>query len=341
MPRDPLTELRSQILERLGKVWGYDYKQGTSLIVPDALREHVDAVQTSPLPERIVDEIVDKLDSVDDTLTELGEDESGSLPLIARLRPRGHTEDDWTARPTEKRPWPVVLVHGTGDTPGVYQEMAFELRADGWAVFAPGYGQRATGPLEESAKSVGAYIEAVLRETGADKAIVVGHSQGGLVLRHWMRFHGGAAKVHHLVCLATPNHGTTMGGVISPLIRSKLAEDLVDSLVTSWFGPAGFQQVVGSPFVEKLNDDGDLDPEVHGYTCIATRSDSVIQPPETCFLKGDNVRNLWVQDLEPRAVILHEDMPRDKRVRRLVMASLRSVAIQESGNRAAETGPET
>ncbi|AIT59965.1 lipase [Corynebacterium doosanense CAU 212 = DSM 45436] len=259
----------------------------------------------------------------------MGEDESESLPLIARLRPRGHTEDNWTARPSEGRPWPVILVHGTGDTPGVYQEMAHELRGDGWAVFAPGYGQRATRPLQESAHNVGAYIDAVLKETGAEKAIVVGHSQGGLVVRYWMRFHGGAAKVHHLVCLATPNHGTTMGGVISPLIKSKLAEDLVDSLVKSWFGPAGFQQVIGSPFIEALNDGGDLDEEVEGYTCIATRSDSVIQPPETCFLKGENVRNLWVQDLEPRAVILHEDMPRDKRVRRLVMAVLRGVALAD------------
>lgn len=329
MPRDPLTELRGQLIERLSKVWGYDYKEQASLIVPDALRDHVDAVQTSTLPERIVHEIVEKLDAVDLVLTEMGEDESESLPLIARLRPRGHTEDNWTARPSGERPWPVILVHGTGDTPGVYQEMAYELRGDGWAVFAPGYGQRATRPLQESAHNVGAYIDAVLKETGAEKAIVVGHSQGGLVVRYWMRFHGGAAKVHHLVCLATPNHGTTMGGVISPLIKSKLAEDLVDSLVKSWFGPAGFQQVIGSPFIEALNDGGDLDEEVEGYTCIATRSDSVIQPPETCFLKGENVRNLWVQDLEPRAVILHEDMPRDKRVRRLVMAALRGVALAD------------
>lgn len=329
MARDPLTELRGQLIERLSKVWGYDYKEQASLIVPDALRDHVEAVQTSTLPERIVDEIVEKLDAVDVALTEMGEDESESLPLIARLRPRGHTEDNWTARPSGERPWPVILVHGTGDTPGVYQEMAYELRGDGWAVFAPGYGQRATRSLQESAHNVGAYIDAVLKETGAEKAIVVGHSQGGLVVRYWMRFHGGAAKVHHLVCLATPNHGTTMGGVISPLIKSKLAEDLVDSLVKSWFGPAGFQQVIGSPFIEALNDDGDLDEEVEGYTCIATRSDSVIQPPETCFLKGENVRNLWVQDLEPRAVILHEDMPRDKRVRRLVMAVLRGVALAD------------
>lgn len=329
MPRDPLAELRDQLLGRLSKVWGYDPKNQASLIVPDELRDHVNAVQTASLPERIVEEIVDKLDSIDDTLTEMGDDESGTLPLIARLRPRGHTEDDWTARPSDNRPWPVILVHGTGDTQGVYQEMARELRADGWAVFAPGYGERATRPLQESAHNVGEYISAVLKQTGAEKAIVVGHSQGGLVVRYWMRFHGGAAKVHHLVCLATPNHGTTMGGVLSPLIKSKIAEELVDSLVSSWFGPAGFQQVVGSPIIEALNDGGDLDEEVHGYTCIATRSDSVIQPPETCFLKGENVRNLWVQDLEPRAVILHEDMPRDKRVRRLVMATLRAVALQQ------------
>lgn len=328
MPRDHLAELRSQITDLMGKFWGYDSRSNASLIVPDALRDHVEAVQTSPLPEKIADELVEKLDAVDKQLTELGSDESGSLPLIARIRPRGHLEDVWTARPSQTHPWPIVLIHGTGDTPGAFQEMGFELRTAGWAVFAPGYGQRATRPIQESAKDVGAYIDAVLAVTGAKKVIIVGHSQGGLVARYWMRFHGGAAKVHHLVCLATPNHGTTLGGVISPLIRTRLAEGIVDSLVKSWFGPAGFQQVVGSPIIEALNDGGDLDEEVEGYTCIATRSDSVIQPPETCFLKGERVRNLWVQDVEPNIVVLHEDLPGDKRVRRLVAATLRNVAAE-------------
>lgn len=324
--RDPWTELRSVLIEQVSKLWGYDAKNNASTIVPDTLRDHVEKVQTRPLPETIADEIVGNLAAVDESLANLEKDESGKLPMIARLRPRGYFEDNWAARPSDDRPWPVILLHGTGGTSGHWQELAYELREDGWAVFAPGYGARATNPIQQSAHEVGQYIDAVLQHTGADRVIIVGHSQGGLVGRYWMRYCGGAEKVHHLVSLAVPHHGTTLGGIISPLIKSKLAAHLVDSFVSSWFGPAGFQQVVGSPIVEALADGGDTDPGVHGYTSIATRSDSVIQPPETCFLVGDNVRNLWVQDVEPHAVVLHEDIPQDKRVRRLVLATLRRVA---------------
>lgn len=326
MAKDPWTELRSALVEKLSKVWGYDPKANESTIVPEALREHVDKVHTQALPNTIIDEIVESLAAVDESLANLQADESGKLPLIARLRPRGYYEDNWAARPTPACPWPVVLIHGTGATTGDWQELANDLREEGWAVFAPGYGARATRPITESAHEVGEYIDAVLAHTQAERVIVVGHSQGGLVARYWMRFGGGAAKVHHLVSLAVPHHGTTLGGIISPLIRTKHAANLIDSLVSSWFGPAGFQQVVDSPIVTALAEGGDTDPAVSGYTSIATRSDSVIQPPETCFLVGDNVRNLWVQDLEPYAVVLHEDMPRDKRVRRLVAATLRKVA---------------
>ena len=58
------------------------------------------------------------------------------LPLGARRRPRGVYEDDWSARPTAERPWPVVLIHGTCDSKGIWQVLADMLRAAGWATFA-------------------------------------------------------------------------------------------------------------------------------------------------------------------------------------------------------------
>src|SRR5690625_2667117 len=38
-----------------------------------------------------------------------------SLPLGARLKPRGIFEDDWTATLSTQRPWPGILLHGTCD----------------------------------------------------------------------------------------------------------------------------------------------------------------------------------------------------------------------------------
>ena len=65
--------------------------------------------------------------------------------------------------------------------------------------------------------------------------------------------------------------------------------------------------------MEATNRGSEVEPGV-SYTCIATRSDAVVVPPTTCFLTGPKVRNVFVQDVERRALIRHEDMPMDKRV---------------------------
>jgi triacylglycerol esterase/lipase EstA (alpha/beta hydrolase family) len=53
----------------------------------------------------------------------------------------------------------------------------------------------------------------VLTATGAAKVDIVGHSQGGMMPRYYIRFLGGAATVHTLVGLAPSSHGTTIGGL--------------------------------------------------------------------------------------------------------------------------------
>lgn len=262
---------------------------------------------------------------------ELDDDESRSLPLLARLRARGLFEDDWRARPTETHPYPVICVHGTGTTKGDWMELGADLREDGFAVFAPDFGNRATDSIAESADQLGAYIGAVLTVTGADQVILIGHSQGGTLCRYWMRLLDGASKVRHLVCVSVPNHGTTLGGIVSPLVRTAMAENIMSSLVRSWFGDSGFEQVTGHETIESINAGGDLEPGV-SYTCIATRGDTVIQPPETCFLypeeddpEPERVNNIWLQSIHPRAMLLHNEMPQDERVRGVIREELAQV----------------
>lgn len=251
------------------------------------------------------------------------------LPLAARLPARGHFEDDWRARPTRERPWPVILIHGTGDTNGIWQHLAVDLRQDGWAVFAPEFGRRCTDRVEESAEQVGAYIDAVLKVTGARRAVLVGHSQGGILARYWMRILDGAPKVRHLVTLGVPNHGTTLGGMLSGMTTSRIGESMITSAISSWFGPSGFQLITGHPLIDEINSDGDTDEGV-GYTNIATRFDTIIQPLETCFLESDDpdadITNIIVQDVEPKSRVLHVDLPGDARVRQIVREALEAIA---------------
>ena len=285
------------------------------------------APPATELSEDVVQEIITNYAEDPRRSATLIDDATASLPLLARARHRGLFEDDWRARITPERPWPVILVHGTGTTKGDWQELGADLRRDGWAVFAPDFGTRATGPVRASAEQVGAYVDAVLGATGAEQAILVGHSQGGVVARYWMRVLGGYPKVRHLVSLACPHHGTTVGGVVSPLLKTNRGEAVAQSVVQSWFGGAGLELITGHETIEKINEGGDLDPGVT-YTNIATHFDTVIQPPETCFLTAEDpgdahrIRNLWVENLDSDAVVLHPNMPFDHRVRALVRADL-------------------
>lgn len=369
-----LTRLKNSLRRHLSQQWTELTSPSFSVPaskLPEPLAHHATEVSTSTIPESVVAEIAESLNlrgkhahhhaATDQESENAPEPEDGSqtaeksdynfdssrhLPLGARFKPRGVFEDDWSARPSANKPWPVILIHGTVDTKGVWQELGTELRADGWCVFAPDYGKRGTAAMEESAVQLGAYIEAVRTITGAEQVILIGHSQGGLLARYWMRTSGQARYVKHLVSLGAPNHGTTMGGILSPLVTNNLTENIMHSLIHRWFGPVGFQQITGSEIFAVFNDDGarntdDGASSTHGsgeledgvdYTCIASRQDTVVQPPETCFLNGPThqVRNVWVQDIIPRANVQHQDLPMNKHVRAIIRTGLKKGANEEN-----------
>lgn len=368
-----LTRLKNSLRRHLSQQWTELTSPSFSVPaskLPEPLAHHATEVSTSTIPESVVAEIAESLNlrgkhahhhaATDQESENAPEPEDGSqtaeksdynfdssrhLPLGARFKPRGVFEDDWSARPSADKPWPVILIHGTVDTKGVWQELGTELRADGWCVFAPDYGKRGTAAMEESAVQLGAYIEAVRTITGAEQVILIGHSQGGLLARYWMRTSGQARYVKHLVSLGAPNHGTTMGGILSPLVTNNLTENIMHSLIHRWFGPVGFQQITGSEIFAVFNDNGGRNTDddgassTHGsgeledgvdYTCIASRQDTVVQPPETCFLNGPahQVRNVWVQDIIPRANVQHQDLPMNKHVRAIIRTGLKKGASE-------------
>lgn len=348
-------DFKGVLAEHLHRFWSLDSSRAsTAQVVPDKLRKHADSVPIDTLPEKVTEHVLnsfkktqrsamhDWLDQVERQFRgkaatadpESPASDDWSTPIGARIRRRGIYEDDWRQRPTGERPWPVILVHGTGCTTGDWQEFAADLKEDGWAVFAAAYGTRATQPMEESAKQLAAYVDAVRTVTGADKVILVGHSQGGLLIRYWMRFEGGAPFAKHVICLSAPNHGTTSGGILSPVLTTKVAASMTRSIIEAWFGKVGFQMISGSDLLERLSEGGDCEPGV-SYTCIATRFDTVLQPAETCFLTppegapADTVQNLWLQDIDGLRMTLHEDMPHDKLSRALMRAALNAVRAKE------------
>ena len=210
--------------------------------------------------------------------------------------------NDFACKPTAAHPRPVILVHGTfEDMANNWQALSPLLSNNGYCVFALNYGSfggsgsigvYGTGYIESSAAQLGAFVDKVLAATGASRVDIVGHSQGGMMPRYYMRFDNGAVKVHTLVGLAPSNHGTTLDGLFT------LSSHLRGSNAALADCPACAEQQTGSAFMNKLNAGGDTQSGVN-YTVIESRNDEVVTPYTSAFLTGSNVTDITLQQQCP------------------------------------------
>ena len=212
--------------------------------------------------------------------------------------------NDWQCAPTARRPYPAVIVHGTfGDQRSLLDRLSFSLERAGFCVFAVDYGNRATGPIAESAEQLRRFVARVRQATGAAKVEVVGHSQGGMMPRYWIKNLGGAAVVEDLVGLAPSNHGTTVQGSFGFGDRCVACD----------------QQQAGSEFLTALND-GDETPGRVDYTQVVTTFDEVVVPYTSGFLMpGRRSTNITLQDRCPVDLAEHLTIPLDRQAIRWVL----------------------
>jgi triacylglycerol esterase/lipase EstA (alpha/beta hydrolase family) len=224
--------------------------------------------------------------------------------------------DDFSCRPTAAHPYPVILVHGTAENMSDNWQAASPLLAShGYCVFAFNYGGtspdpevQGTGDIPASAGELAVFVAKVLAATGAPEVDIVGHSQGGMMPRYYLKFLDGAPKVHALVGLAPSNHGTTIDGI------SALSQDLAlagaRDLALGAACVSCTEQETGSAFLTQLNSGGDTVPGVH-YTVIETRYDEVVTPYTSAFLTGPDVTNITVQNQCPLDLSDHLEISYD------------------------------
>ena len=109
---------------------------------------------------------------------------------------------------TTTGPDPVIIVNGTGGPAFYYGLLQARLQASGyraWIFELPGLGM---GDIRDTARDLAGFVAAVRTQTGAAKVDLIGHSQGGLVSRQYVKFDGGAQTVDSLIMFGSPNHGT-------------------------------------------------------------------------------------------------------------------------------------
>ncbi|OKI02090.1 lipase [Streptomyces sp. CB02923] len=231
--------------------------------------------------------------------------------------------NDWSCKPGPAHPRPIVLAHGTFENRYAnWAALSPELKNAGYCVFALNYGGTkgpvlGTGDIAASAGQLAAFVDRVRAATGAAKVDIVGHSQGGMMPRYYIKNLGGAAKVGRLVALVPSNHGTSLIG-LGLLARLVPGADVVVGAAC----PSCEQQIVGSRFLKELNAGGETDPAVD-YTVISTWYDEVVTPYTSAFLpSARNVTNETLQSHCLLNITAHINITYDRTATRLVLNAL-------------------
>jgi triacylglycerol lipase len=209
-------------------------------------------------------------------------------------------------QPQVDDPTPVVLVHGTSANRSInFINLSPMLDEAGYCVFALNYGNCneagscGRGRIQHSARQLRRFINRrVLEHSESGKVSIVGHSQGALMSRYYIKFLGGRSLVEDMIGVAGSNHGTNTP--LAPFSPNC---------------PACHQQ---HPYMSKFTrtvNEGDETPGRIDYTQIQTRFDEVVIPyfsafltekpsndyngPKTTRMNGPNTTNFCLQDQYP------------------------------------------
>ncbi|KAF9935838.1 hypothetical protein BGZ75_001799 [Mortierella antarctica] len=212
--------------------------------------------------------------------------------------------NDWSCKPSRAHPRPLILVHGLiGNGWDNWLYMAPRFVAKGYCVFSLTYGELPGIPLlagldkmETSAAQLSVFVDKVLAATNTTKVNLLGHSQGSLMPRYYLRFLGGASKVDKYAAFGTIAYGTTLLGIY-PFLSSLGLYDPVKKIIDP-VCKSCFQFLENSPFLQNLNAGGDTVPGV-SYKFIVSKFDQVVTPYTNGQLKDKNalVQNVVLQNL--------------------------------------------
>jgi triacylglycerol esterase/lipase EstA (alpha/beta hydrolase family) len=179
-------------------------------------------------------------------------------------------------------PDPVIIVAGTGSPAFANELLAARMRSDGYRVWIFELPALGLGDINASAQSLNQFADSVRAETGASRVDLVGHSQGGLVARSYVKYYGGSDEVDSLITLGTPHRGTYLANLAN----------------LAGFGNclaivACQQMAIGSSYLDALNAGDDTIGPVR-YTTLRSATDEIVRPVDTATL-FDGAVNVRIQ----------------------------------------------
>lgn len=197
-------------------------------------------------------------------------------PSSTRTRP---ADSDNAANSPRSATLPILLIHGFFCNSAFWLPMRFYLYCRGVRNIYSITLSPPMGDIQDFSASLAVKVEAILQETGAEKLIIVAHSMGGLVARHYIQECSSKHSVAKLICLGTPHHG-------SEITRGFAAKMLkfVPCICLQQMNPA-------SPFLQCLTDRKALEDGVP-IVNIFSYDDEVIVPQESSILSSNYARSI-------------------------------------------------
>src|SRR5690606_38635917 len=139
-----------------------------------------------------------------------------------------------------------------------------------------------TTDIRASARALNTFADGIRARYGASKVDLIGHSQGGLVARAYVKYEGGANEVDSLIGLGSPNYGTSIANIVAFLGLGNCIGIVACN-----------QMAIGSSFLNDLNAGDDTIGNVR-YTNIYTSLDELVRPVENAAMR-DGATNVRVQ----------------------------------------------
>lgn len=244
------------------------------------------------------------------------ENVAGILPYALDFQGLPPGANDWDCKPSAAHPEPVILLSGTSAGPAQnFRWISPLLANNGYCVFTLTYGidpyaiTGHLGPLslpgqgdmvDSATNELAPFVDRVLAATGASKVDLLGHSEGTIMPRWYLKFLGGDQKVAKSVNITPLWDGTTILGLdtLYQAFKGVGLAPLVDGVV-GIFSHTGVQYLRGSEYLEAVNAEPAFSPNID-YTNIMTRYDEFVVPYTSGFApEGPNVTNIVLQDLCP------------------------------------------
>jgi len=190
----------------------------------------------------------------------------------------------------------AFLYHGYFQGTVGYERLERILESDLFNIFAvSGTYQPYSQDIRKSAEYEMRVLEWVLNNTDVEEVYLIGHSQGGLVVRYMIQFLGADKYVDKAIFLSTPHRGTKIAYASGV---NKLSMNVLSRILPNFKkieGESGKQLRPNSQFIRRLNSKNL--PKNVDYTSIYTYIDPIVWPASNARLPYREANNILLRKI--------------------------------------------